>query len=325
MVRFSNGAASTRNYFLGRGVVQFSILDGNDCPGPFRDVGNSCSFNLNASTEVIEHFQCRNRVRSKDLELISEISYDISIELDEYSLENLGITTLSTANSYAVPGLATNDALSGVMGGLPAITPFQADESPLSGRYYDVYMPTPGDGGTINIGAGAAGECDFATRAYNLAQSGFTITISGNAYTAGPDTFTYDPSTGQIFVIYVANPAGGTFLADLNLAALTGVVPTVDYVAPADVSADRLPQLLGATTDQVSIAIRAYLSNQADDVAEEEWTFHKATIRPNGDLGLITNEDFGTLTLEGSLSSVPDTVDSAGNGFFTVRDLSSLS
>ena len=85
---------NTDNYTLGKGVVYFDKLEGATYMGE-RDLGNAPEFSFNIALEKLEHFSSRGGLKSKDKEIISQITPGITFTLDELSKENLAMLTLA--------------------------------------------------------------------------------------------------------------------------------------------------------------------------------------------------------------------------------------
>jgi len=85
----------TENYTLGKGVVYFDMLDQDT--GLYmgeRDLGNAPAFSFTIALEKLEHFSSRGGLKSKDKEIISQITPSVAFTLDEVSMENLALLTL---------------------------------------------------------------------------------------------------------------------------------------------------------------------------------------------------------------------------------------
>jgi hypothetical protein len=86
---------NVENFTLGKGVVYFNRK--NLTSGLYtgeRDLGNAPSFNFSTAIEKLEHYSSRGGIRSKDKEIISQLTPSVSFSLDEISLENLNLLTL---------------------------------------------------------------------------------------------------------------------------------------------------------------------------------------------------------------------------------------
>jgi len=88
-------SASPENYVLGKGVVYFNRqdLDTGLYSGEL-DLGNAPAFSFNAALEKMEHYSSRGGLKSKDKNLISQITPACAFTLDEITPENMSLLTL---------------------------------------------------------------------------------------------------------------------------------------------------------------------------------------------------------------------------------------
>ena len=87
---------STDNYTLGKGVVYFDKKD--QATGLYRgerDLGNAPEFSFNIALEKLEHFSSRGGLKSKDKEIISQITPGVTFTLDEINKENIAMLSLA--------------------------------------------------------------------------------------------------------------------------------------------------------------------------------------------------------------------------------------
>lgn len=101
-------APSTDNYQLGKGIVYFNRKDGVSYTGE-RDLGNAPAFSFNIALEKLEHFSSRGGLKSKDKEIISQITPGIAFTLDEVNAENLALLTLADIEEVSVTGSTVTD------------------------------------------------------------------------------------------------------------------------------------------------------------------------------------------------------------------------
>ncbi len=115
---------NTSLYTLGKGIVSIEIWNGATPPSdPYVDVGNSPSFEVEVTEELLDHFSSRSGARTKDKTVILETGYTLNFELDEIAMTNLQIylkATLSGVNvllantvldaEYAIKFVADNPA-----------------------------------------------------------------------------------------------------------------------------------------------------------------------------------------------------------------------
>jgi len=73
------------NYYIGKGVVSIQ-LEGELA---YRDIGNVPVFEFEPDITTLAHYSARYGVRSKDLEVVQEMSANLNLTLDEWSYDNL--------------------------------------------------------------------------------------------------------------------------------------------------------------------------------------------------------------------------------------------
>ena len=280
----TTGLPSSDNYLLGRGEVLFAELDANDLPINFRDLGNATAVAITREVETLEHTTSRAGTAVVDKEVITSTSSTVTISLDEAELQNLGLflaggITASQSNAAAVAGVTGSGNLT-----LPA--------SNAQGRWYDLYQ-----GAT-----GAPASNPYTARIYDIGT--VTFGTAGTGSVEGTD-FNVDKILGRIFIIEGSTilVAGASY--DVDIAANAGALATV-------------PVLKAQTASTVVGAIKFKSINPANDDAIAEYTMHKVTVKPTGDLALIGDE-FAVFQLEGKLESNPAA--DVNSPFMTVVDL----
>lgn len=78
---------ATENYTLGRGSIYFR----KDGEKDFRFLGNAPTFNLNITSEKLEHFRSTSGVREKDLTIILQTNRTATVVAEDLNLENLAL------------------------------------------------------------------------------------------------------------------------------------------------------------------------------------------------------------------------------------------
>lgn len=314
----STGTSSSSNYVIGRGCVFISILDSNNNPVAWRELGNAPDFEVEADTSVIEHFSSKNAARVKDAEVISEISLDFSLTLEELTFDNYSEFFLGKAGTYLEP--------SGNAGGAPYTGDFtfpvlngtSPDPQP-SGRHYGIYF----DGTNMFVGTDGSSITTHAQKLYGLDPAQMTITSPGTSTTftvAGGD-FTYDPISGDIFVPFSdSTPGALDFLMFTEGVAVgtDGAYATMEFEYGDAFGGGRYEQIEGLVSAQRNVALKFIQLNGNLDGEAIEIVLHRAKLRPQGTLSFINDEDFGQLPLEGALES-NEAYDSTGGGFITIR------
>ena len=90
----------------------------------------------------------------------------------------------------------------------------------------------------------------------------------------------------------------------------TGALPT--YV---------VSEMSAVTSDQKNLAVKFIAINGNVQGEKHEIVLHQVKIRPQGSLGLINEDEYGQITLEGSVERNAD-VDPDGGGYITIRKIS---
>ena len=214
---------STDNFTLGKGIVYFNRknMDTGLYTGE-RDLGNAPAFSYNVALEKLEHFSSRSGIKSKDKEIISQVSPSIAFTLDEVTKENLSLLTLAdiatvvqagatiTAEEvYAYPG--TRIALS--QRAISAVTVTDEDTGAIT------YVAGPASNPLANYYIDASLSDDKIGRILiHEDQSGCVAAIAAGdllsvAYTSGAVTYTKIKAFAQNqvegFLRFVSdNPAG---------------------------------------------------------------------------------------------------------------------
>lgn len=85
-------ATTTENYVLGRGEIWFK----KDGDNGFRFLGNAPTFNLNVTSEKLEHFRSTRGVREKDVTIILQTNRTANIVAEDINPENLALFFLGT-------------------------------------------------------------------------------------------------------------------------------------------------------------------------------------------------------------------------------------
>lgn len=309
----STGQSSTQNYFIGRGSVYLAELV-NGTPQAWRAVGNVADLNVEADTSVIEHFSSQTFARTKDAEVISQLSLNFNITFDEWMYENLSEFFLGSTETYTQPGAGVTPAAGSQTLGDGSQFVFPNDNNTtvsdltIGGRYYDIYT----DGVNLYLGDVNNGFT-HEQRVYNIDPN--ELVISGNAFRNG---WGYDENTGQVFI-----EAGGAVEVDAlaRRAAETAPVLALGMTYGVALPTFTMSEMSAITSDQKTLAVKFLAINGNVQGEKHEIILHQAKIRPQGSLGLINEDEFGQITLEGSLER-NTVVDPDGGGYVTIRKIS---
>jgi len=101
---------STDNYTLGKGVVYFNRKDSETgLSTGERDLGNAPSFSFNIALEKLPHYSSRGGLKSKDKEIVSQMTPAIAFTLDEVNADNLALLTLADVETVEQVGNSVID------------------------------------------------------------------------------------------------------------------------------------------------------------------------------------------------------------------------
>jgi len=92
-------------YYIGKGVVSIQ-LEGEIA---YRDIGNVPVFEFEPDITVLPHFSARYGVRSKDLEVVQEMSANLNLTIDEWTYDNLLLAFMGEAAGGLTTAAARGD------------------------------------------------------------------------------------------------------------------------------------------------------------------------------------------------------------------------
>jgi len=262
------GKPNTEDYYLGRGCLFFAPLDSLGRPKGFQDLGNATEFSLSVDTETLEHLSSRRGLRVVDKEVITSQKVSASFTLDEASLNNFA--------RFLSGEIAAHNNAAAVAG----VTPVPGTGNLLvfaQGEWYDLYQGVAGIPTTDSSGA----------RIYNIGAVTIVPQGGGAALVLGVD-YEVDALWGRIFAI----PGGG-------LTGTVGGTPweiTIAANAQADPSLDEARALTQTT---ILGALKFISENPADGDKQTEIQLHKISLKGDGDLSLITEQEWTTMGFTG--------------------------
>jgi hypothetical protein len=258
------GTPDKQFYNIGRGALFFAPLDANGKPLAYRHLGNVTNFGVNIETESIQHQSSRSGTRTTDLEIVTAITLNLNISLDEISHDNLALSL----NGEIADSTSTVPTQNAAKIGFTDILQVGAA---AKGRWVDLID-----------GAGR--------RAYDVVQADLTVKTEsggggtpGSTLTAGVD-YTLDTVMGRIFLL---STGGGHTNGKQVYATLA-----------ANATAQEIERVRGLTQSQIVGALKFVGSNPANSGKKREWQFHSVTLKPEGDVNLISDE-YTELTLTG--------------------------
>ena len=306
-VQYTGG--NIRDYLLGRGIVSF---DGDQpatyaAPG-FRDVGNCTDFTVGFESETKEHLSYLEGLKVVDQEIIISQKVNLSFTLDELNFNNLALflqgfkggtnatgtplinsSILASDNAaWAQPNVWLVNILVGTWYDLELIPGILPNEKR---RAYDFESTQIRSSGTLDVRKNPANRTDLA---------GGTGLVERTAAVPNGD-FELDRRMGRIR-FFTGGP--GAIAAPSNILVHWEPAVIKAQVASLDGSLESIAAL---AVSGYSGRVRLMSVNPIDNNHPTEWTFHSVKLRPEGDLGLITDET-AELTLVGTaqaLSAAP--------------------
>jgi hypothetical protein len=90
--------ASTANYTVSKGIVSWKPEGAAD----YRDLGNAPALSITPEIEFLEHFTSRAGIKSKDLEVPVQIAGQVSLTLDEFTIDNIALAILGQAEDQTI-------------------------------------------------------------------------------------------------------------------------------------------------------------------------------------------------------------------------------
>lgn len=107
-------ASNSENYVLGRGEIWLKKEGDNS----FRFLGNAPAFNLNVTSEKLEHFRSTRGIREKDRTITLQTNRTATITAEDISIENLAMFFLGTTATITQVALtAQTETLAAVVKG----------------------------------------------------------------------------------------------------------------------------------------------------------------------------------------------------------------
>lgn len=307
------------NYTLGKGVLYFNRKDliSGIYQGE-RDLGNAPAFSFNVALEKLDHSSSRGGIKSKDKEIISQMTPGLTFTLDEVTKENLSLLTLGdittinqviggVADEVVVAKLGMRSELANRKIGLHSLPHGTVTSGPFVVGEVVTGSTSGATGIVAVVGADyiqvattalawdAADPLTGGTSAATATMSAAAVFMPGAAlvrneaedttYVAGTDyeisTTLKDDEIGRILVL-----SGGTITADENLHITYGhLAYTYNEIA------------MFANT-QVEGIVRFVSDNPAGKQYEVQ--FWRVSLTPSGDTAMI-GDDWSTLGFVGEV------------------------
>lgn len=275
----TSGTPNTQDYNLGRGVLYFASLDSNGFPTAFRDLGNAPEFNITVSSEDLEHRSSREGKRKIDKTVVLSTDIEGSFQLDELNHENIAAVLSGEKASHTNVSVA----------GFSEFTMVPSTSFAI-GRWFNI-------------------ENDSHERAYNVQNSDLTVKTTNASpvtLTEGTD-FDLDSEFGRIFI----KDTTETQTAVSNSEGL-------DVTLAGNAQANDVNEVNALTKSSVEGALVFISENPANADHSEEYTLYKVKLQADGDISLISDQEFATLPF--SFKAESNTAYS-DNRTMTVRDV----
>lgn len=315
-------APNVENYTLGKGVPYFAR---QLSPGVFdaeRDLGNAPSFAINVDIETLEHFSSRSGINRKDLEIISQISPNVSFTLDEINADNLELIFLGTSvedvQAATDPFLATltTEILDPADGerfyelGARSVGVYQLAYTGASGPFTagETLTGAPSGATAVLIEEATVGTlANINTIVGGPFAAGDTITGSVSLNTAtvsGAETF----NTAEMVVLEGATRLvkGTDYLIESKTGRIRILSPAVNLAGPfpttitaeGSTQASTVTIIRGYTDTQIEGFMRFVSDNEVGtNVVARIW---RVKLQPDGEVAMI-GDDFSTLTFTGEI------------------------
>lgn len=248
----TTGLPITEDYNLGRGKIYFAELDANGIPKAYRDMGNAPQFNLSIESETLEHQSSREGLKITDKEVVISQKVSVSFQLDEFNHENLAAAFSGASVVHTNVSIAGFTEYTMVPDGTIEIA-----------RWYDIID--------------ASDE-----RAYDV-EAGDLLVKTSNAtpVTLVKDTdYTLDSELGRIFLLSTSSEVA---------TAITGA-EGLDVTLTARAPASPVDEVQALTTSSIIGALKFISENPANEDKQQEFQFHKVTLKADGDISLIGDD-----------------------------------
>lgn len=321
----------TNTYKVGRGRLAFNQLNSDSEYEGFRWLGNCPGFEINVESENLQHTSSEGGLAEVDLDTPLSINRTATIQIDNFSADNLAIFLGATVEDLAqASATVTNELIEWVRTdrfyqlGTSVLTTGSRNVTAVTVDMYaparanstayavgDMYIPaTPNDHIYICT---IAGTSNATPPTFNTAGSTFadgaatfkdvgditTLTSGTDYYVDGTHGIISIGTTGQIATVYDnCVTAVGSDVGAFNLRL------HVDYTRPAN----SREQIATGSTAAVSGQLKFVADNPIG--ANQDVLIPSCTLRPNGALPFITAGEVAAVELAVGIS-VLDTSTSA--------------
>lgn len=244
------GVPSTQEYLLGRGILQWAELDSAGMPKAFRDIGNVPELTITSNTETYEHYSSREGLKQRDLRIVLQQDLTMGFIVENINFQNLAAFVSGTASDYINPAIAGF-----------ADKRIVADGAVEALRYYMIHNE---------------GDPVFGITSVNA------ISVKSTAGTPIALTKTTDYTVDEV--------SGMIFLKDTaTVQSIIAAGDGLQVTLTADAAATTVDRLAAMAAGELNVAIR-FISVNAETTKKCIYDFHKVTLTPDGDFGLISDE-----------------------------------
>lgn len=318
-------APSTDNYTLGKGVVYFNQKNSSGVYLGERDLGNAPNFSFNVSLEKLEHYSSRGGIRSKDKEIVSQMTPAVAFTLDEINKENIALLTLGDITEVSQSaGTVSEEEVTAYLGKRIAL-----DYREIGALWLLDYKDTAADNVLFVAGetvTGAGGATGIVVSVTGTASSGTLALIKTNSTAfVDEETLTGDVAgSAEADGVGEAGTTPNVLVTDST--GTTVYVKGTDYNISTSLKDDHIGRILilstGSITDgetlKVSYAYSSVTYNQISAFAntqiegfmrfvsdnpagtQQELQIWNVSLSPEGDTALI-GDDWGTLGFTGEV------------------------
>lgn len=308
------------NYTLGKGVVYFAKgKTGGGNEGEL-DLGNSPNFGVSLDITRLEHFSSRSGLRTKDKDIISELSPGLTFTLDEINSDNIALLFLaesSVVNQVAADSInfqiGASDvqlnrwfdvgqrsagmftiAFTGASGSFSEGETITGGTSTATAVVVQEILGTPSTSGTLLIKTIAGGPFQAAetitggtststattSAAESFSLSNADVRVAAAVKTQGTD-YTWDGKTGRIKIL-----EGGT----IALGTAVDIEFSTQAVTYTLLSAFEVPELEGFMRFVSDVPVGSNM----------ELKIWRVSLAPDGEFAMI-GEDFSTMSFTGEI------------------------
>lgn len=246
----TTGVPSTSEYLIGRGIMQWAELDSTGLPKSFRDIGNVPELTITSSVETYEHYSSREGLKTRDLRIVLQQDLTMGFSVENINFNNLSAFVSGEAKSYVNPAIAGFTAKQ-----------ICKDGDLVVNSYYMIH---------------SGGLPAFGITSTN---SPVVITTESTPVTLVADTdYTLDAVSGMIFIKSTVKTLAAVSAGKGFTVALT-----------ADAAATTVDTIEALSASELNVAIR-FIGINAETGKKVIYDFHKVTLTPDGDFGLISDE-----------------------------------